>query len=98
LLVIFMRLGDIGETAVDGGFTGPTAEAITIDQAIRGYTYMVAWLSFEERTKGGIEPGKFADVIVLDIDPLLISPEKLLTMKVDETYLDGKRVYDRLAR
>jgi predicted amidohydrolase YtcJ len=77
---------------------GYAEEAVTIDEAIRRYTYMGAWLSFEEKAKGTIEPGRFADLIVLDSDPLLIAPEKLLTMQVDQTYLDGKLVYDRLAR
>jgi hypothetical protein len=76
---------------------GYADEAVTIDQALRAYTWGGAWLSFEEKTKGTIEPGKFADVIVLDSDPLLIPPEKLLTMQVDQTWLNGKLVYDRLA-
>ena len=71
-----------------------TQEAVTISQAIRAYTYMGAWLSFEEKTKGSLEPGRYADMIVLDSDPLTIPPEKLLTMKVEKTWLGGKLVYD----
>ncbi len=74
---------------------GYADEAVTIDQAIHAYTYMGAWLSFEEKTKGSIEPGKYADMIVLDSDPLTIDPEKLLTMQVEQTYLGGKLVYER---
>jgi hypothetical protein len=67
-------------------------EAVTIDEALWRYTYMGAWLSFEEKTKGSIEPGKLADMVVLDSDPLLIPPEKLLTMKVLQTWVGGKLV------
>lgn len=74
---------------------GYEAEAVTIEQAIRGYTAGGAWLSFEEKTKGSIEPGKFADLIILDTDPLTAPPEKLLTMQVERTYLNGQLVYDR---
>ncbi len=74
---------------------GYADEAITVDEAIRRYTYMGAWLSFEEKIKGSIEPGKLADMIVLDSDPLTIDPEKLLTMKVEQTYLNGKLVFER---
>jgi len=74
---------------------GYPEEAITLAQAIRGYTYAGAWLSFEENVKGSIEPGKYADLIILDSDPLTIPPEQLLTMKVDQTYIGGKLVYER---
>lgn len=74
---------------------GYPEEAITLPQAIRAYTYGGAWLSFEENTKGTIEPGRYADLIVLDSDPLTIPPEQILTMKVDQTWLGGKLVYER---
>jgi predicted amidohydrolase YtcJ len=73
-------------------------EAVTITEAIHRYTYMGAYLSFEEKTKGSLEAGKYADMIVLDSDPLTIPPEKLLTMKVLQTYLNGKLVYDSAAK
>jgi predicted amidohydrolase YtcJ len=45
--------------------------------------------------KRSLEPGKFADMIVLDHDPLTAEPEELLKASVDLTVLGGKVVYDR---
>lgn len=71
---------------------GPV-EAVSIQQAIRMYTYNTTFLSWDEKKKGTLEPGKFADFIVLDSDPLTIPHEQLLTMKVLQTFIGGKQVY-----
>ncbi len=73
------------------------SEAASRQEAIRMYTANGPYLSWEEKTKGTIEPGKFADMVVLPIDPLTAPPEQLLTMQVDMTYIGGKLVYDRAA-
>jgi predicted amidohydrolase YtcJ len=70
-------------------------ESITMPEAIRMYTANGAWLTFEESIKGTLEPGKLADMIVLDTDPLTASAEQVLNAKVDLTVLGGKVVYDR---
>jgi predicted amidohydrolase YtcJ len=70
-------------------------EAITIQDALRMYTANGPYLTWEEKTKGTLEPGKLADMIVLDTDPLTNPPEALLTTKVDLTIVGGKVVYDR---
>jgi hypothetical protein len=54
-----------------------------------------AYLTWEEKTKGTLEPGRLADMIVLPEDPLSIGPEKLLNLKVDMTIVGGKVLYDR---
>jgi predicted amidohydrolase YtcJ len=77
-----------------GTVYGPE-ESITIAEAIRMYTANGAYLTFEENIKGTLEPGKLADMIVLDGDPLTAGAEALLDMKVDLTFLGGKLVYDR---
>ncbi|MBN8817535.1 MAG: amidohydrolase [Sphingomonas sp.] len=71
-------------------------EAVSIQQAIRDYTAAGPYLTFEEKEKGTLEPGKLADLIVLDSDPTTIAPERLLTMQVDLTMIGGRVVYDRL--
>jgi predicted amidohydrolase YtcJ len=70
-------------------------EAVSIRDAIRMYTRAGAYLSWDEKKKGSLEPGKFADMIVLDHDPLTADPEDLLKTRVDLTVLGGKVVYDR---
>jgi predicted amidohydrolase YtcJ len=79
---------------MSGRVYGPE-EAISIEEAIRIYTISSAYLSWDEHNKGSLEPGKLADMIVLDADPLSIPPEKLLTMRVDMTIVGGKVVYRR---
>ena len=68
-------------------------EAISIEEAIRGYTLTGAYINFDEDTKGSLEPGKFADMIVLSEDILSIDPERIMDIKIEQTYLDGKLVY-----
>ena len=68
-------------------------EAISIEEALTSYTRNGAWLSFEEESKGSLEPGKWADFIVLEQDPLTVPAEELLDLKVNRTYLAGERVF-----
>ena len=69
-------------------------EAISMMEALQAYTLFGAYLSFEEDTKGSIEPGKLADFIVLDQDLLTVDPEKIMNTKVLQTWLGGRLVYE----
>jgi predicted amidohydrolase YtcJ len=77
-----------------GKVHGPE-EAVSMQEAIRMYTANGAYLTWEERTKGSLEAGKLADMIVLDSDLLTIDADKLFDVKVDYTVLGGKIVYRR---
>lgn len=70
-------------------------EALTIQEALRGYTRNGAYLTREERLKGTLEPGKLADFTVLNEDILTLDPSKLLGVQVDLTVLGGRVVYER---
>lgn len=70
-------------------------EALSVMEALRAYTLYGAWLSFEEDRKGSIEPGKLADMIVLDQDILTIDPDHIVDIEVEQTWLGGKLVYER---
>jgi predicted amidohydrolase YtcJ len=65
------------------------------EQAIRLYTINNAFITFEETHKGSLEPGKFADFIVLDRDILTCPIDQVKDIQVEATYLGGTRVYAR---
>ena len=79
---------------MSGAVHGPE-EAVSRPEAIRMYTANGPYLTWEETKKGTLEAGKFADMVVLDRDPLTIPADQLLTMKIDLTVVGGKIVYDR---
>ncbi len=79
---------------MSGQVYGPD-ENITIEEAIRAYTLTGAYLNFEEDVKGSLEPGKFADMIVLSDDILTIDPEHIMDIEVEQTYINGKLVYEK---
>lgn len=70
-------------------------EKLSRSEALIAYTRNGAYFTFEESKKGTIEPGKFADIIVLSEDLLEVDPAKILGTKVDLTILNGKIVYQR---
>jgi predicted amidohydrolase YtcJ len=70
-------------------------EALTREQAIRFYTRNNAFLVFREKEIGSLEPGKFADFIILDRDILTCPIDEIKSTQVVQTYLNGKRVYVR---
>jgi len=77
-----------------GEVYGPD-EAITMQEAIRGYTILGAYLNREENVKGSLEPGKYADMIVLSDDLLTIDPERIMDVTVEQTYINGELVYQQ---
>ena len=68
-------------------------EKISIEQAIKCYTLNSAYAESQEDKKGSIEPGKLADLVVLDKDILTIDPIKIKDVKVGMTVLGGKVIY-----
>jgi len=70
-------------------------QAISIKEALEQWTIDGAYSGFEEELKGSIEPGKFADLIVISRDILTIPEDQIKDIKVDMTILDGKVVYKR---
>ena len=79
---------------ISGGVLG-AAEKITRKEALQVQTINNAYLTFEERTKGSIEPGKFADLVVLPEDILTCDAKHIERMQVDLTIVAGKVVYQR---
>ena len=81
----------ITRDTITGGVLGAD-ERITREQALRMATIGNAWLTMEERTKGSIEPGKFADLVILSEDPLTCPEPKLRDAKVLMAMVGGKVV------
>ena len=70
-------------------------ERITLEEAIRLITIDAAWVGFEEDSKGSIEEGKLADMVVMAEDPFAVDIDRVKELNVDMTILDGKVVYER---
>ena len=67
--------------------------ALSREETIRGMTIWAAKANFEENEKGSLEPGKMADLIILDKDIMTISREDFFTNKVLMTISGGEKVY-----
>jgi len=68
-------------------------QKISVDEAVRGFTWGSAYAEFQEREKGTLELGKLADLIILSDDIFAIDPAKIAEVKVLTTIVDGKVVY-----
>jgi predicted amidohydrolase YtcJ len=77
-----------------GLVVGPE-EAIGVMDTIRVYTYNGAYLSRDEDRLGSIEPGKLADMIVIDRDITSIPAEEILETRVLTTIVDGEIVFQQ---
>ena len=69
-------------------------ERISVEQALTLYTRNGAYAGFEEHSKGALEPGKLADFIVVDRDVMHVPIDELKEVKVLETFVGGKKVYE----
>ena len=67
---------------------------LTRDQALKAMTIWAAKGCFEDREKGSIEEGKFADFIVTDKDFMTIPENEIPSVKVLQTYIGAKKVFD----
>jgi predicted amidohydrolase YtcJ len=71
------------------------AQALSRAEALRCATIGGAYLTFEEIAKGSLEPGKFADIVVLSQDPLTCDLAELRHTVAEMTIVAGKIVYER---
>jgi predicted amidohydrolase YtcJ len=76
-----------------GDIIGPT-QRVDVMTALKAMTIWPAWQHFEEDSKGSIEPGKLADLVILDKDPTAVDPENIDQIKVVETIKEGVTVFD----
>jgi predicted amidohydrolase YtcJ len=88
-------LRDLGATvsriSVDGARLAPE-QAITVREGLRAQTATAAFVGFDERTLGTLEPGKLADIAVLDEDPFTFPPARFRELPIDLTIMGGRVV------
>ncbi len=70
-------------------------EALTLEQAFRGFTLDAAYAGHMEDTLGTLTPGKWADFIFIDKDIFESAPEALWQPTVLATFIAGKKVYEK---
>jgi predicted amidohydrolase YtcJ len=70
-------------------------QAVDVDQALLMHTLWAADAVGERATRGSIEPGKLADLIVLERDPREVPADELADVKVDYVFVDGELVHRR---
>lgn len=75
-----------------GEVIGPD-QRVTALEALKAITINAATQYFEETTKGSLEPGKLADLVILDRNPIKVAPMDIKDIKVVETIKAGKTIY-----
>jgi predicted amidohydrolase YtcJ len=68
-------------------------QAMTLTEAFRAFTLDAAYADHQEKTIGSLEPGKWADFILIDRDLFKVPPADIWKIKVEQTWVGGKRVY-----
>jgi predicted amidohydrolase YtcJ len=75
-----------------GDIIGP-AHRVPVMTALKAMTLWPAYQHFEEATKGSLEPGKLADLVILSANPAKVDPETIDQIKVVETIKEGRTIY-----
>jgi predicted amidohydrolase YtcJ len=77
-----------------GVIVGPGQRVKPIE-ALKAITINAAYQYSEQSSKGSIEPGKLADLVILSGNPLTVQPDNIKDIKVVETIKEGKSIYKR---
>ena len=89
---LFVMWSAVNRISRKGEVIGPD-QRITPIQALKALTIDSAHMYQEEKTKGSLEVGKRADLVILDKNPLKVDPMSIKDIKVVETIKDGKTIY-----
>jgi predicted amidohydrolase YtcJ len=69
------------------------SQKLSAAEALRGFTSDAAFAGFAETEVGRLAPGLRADFVVLDGDPLTVTPRRIPELRVRSTWVDGRAVY-----
>jgi predicted amidohydrolase YtcJ len=89
MLVVWSAVNRVSRS---GEVVGP-GQRVTPIEALRAITIDAAYQYFEETSKGSIEPGKLADLVILSGNPLKVAPAGIKDIRVLETIKEGKTIY-----
>jgi predicted amidohydrolase YtcJ len=91
-----LALVDAGVNRLSGSgqVVGPD-ERIGPYDALRAVTATAAFQLKEEKNKGTLEPGKLADLVILNKNPLKVEPTTIKEIVVQETIKEGRTVFKR---
>jgi len=70
------------------------SQRISVAEAMKICTMHGAFASFEEGIKGSLTPGKLADIVILESDPLTVDPDSIADIKILQTILGGSTKYE----
>ena len=70
-------------------------ERVSFETALAGFTREAAYASFAEDRVGALEPGKWADFILVDRDPTKVDAQQLARTEVLETWVAGQKMWAR---
>ncbi len=94
---MFMMWSAVNRVSRGGEVIGPD-QRISALEALRSMTIAAAAQYGEEASKGSLVPGKRADLVILDRNPLKVEPMAIQEIQVVETIKDGKTIYARASR
>jgi predicted amidohydrolase YtcJ len=89
---MFVLWSAVNRVSRAGEVIGP-GQRVTPLEALKAITINAAYQILEEASKGSLEPGKLADLVVLDKNPLEVDPMAIKDIKVVETFKEGKSIY-----
>ena len=72
-------------------------QALSRSEALHSFTLAAAYAAHQEDRLGSLEPGKWADFIIIDRDYFEVPAAKIDDIKVLQTWVGGQRVYDSTA-
>jgi predicted amidohydrolase YtcJ len=89
---LFMMWSAVNRVSRAGEVIG-AEQRITPLEALKAQTINVAYQYGEQATKGSLEPGKLADLVILDGNPLTVEPMAIRHIAVVETIKEGETIY-----